>query len=66
MQETNNNIKTKKDNEELKENEKLLFFCTYFYDNCLYGYNNFKCLLNDNKSHKNIHKLNKTFVTQNK
>lgn len=66
MQETNNNIKTKKDNEELKENEKLLFFCTYFYDNCLYGYNNIKCLLNDKKSHKNIKKQNITFVTQNK
>ena len=66
IQEANNNIKAKSDSEELKENEKLLFFCTYFYDNCLYGYNNFKCLLNDNKSHTNIQKLNKTFVTQNK
>ena len=66
IQETNDNIKAKKDDEELKENEKLLFFCTYFYDNCLYGYNNIKCLLNDNKSHKSIKKQNKTFVTQNK
>jgi hypothetical protein len=66
IQETNDNINAKKDNEELKENEKLLFFCTYFYDNCLYGYNNIKCLLNDNKSHKNIKKQSKTFVTQNK
>ena len=66
IQEGKNNPKINIDNEELKENEKLLFFCTYFYDNCLYGYSNNKCLLNENKSHKNIKKSNKIFVTQNK
>ena len=32
---------------ELKENEKLLFFCVYFYDNCIKGKNKTKYFINN-------------------
>lgn len=55
----NHNNKIKVVNHELKlklkENEKLLNFCTYFHDNCFKGNKKIKYLfLKDNKKYKNI------------
>ena len=40
---------------ELHKNEKLLFFCVYFYDNCIKGSNNTKYFI-DNIHNKKIEK----------
>ena len=45
---------------ELNKNEKLLFFCVYFYDNCIKGSNNTKYFF-DNIHNKSINKKKNKF-----
>ena len=45
---------------ELNKNEKLLFFCVYFYDNCIKGSNNTKYFF-DNIHNKTINKKKNNF-----
>ena len=47
-------------NKELNKNEKILFFCVYFYDNCIKGSNNTKYFF-DNIQNKTINKNKKNF-----
>ena len=55
-------LKNDKNNEELlnklHKNEKLLFFCVYFYDNCMKGRNNAKYFI-DNIHNKKIIEIKK-------
>ena len=68
--EIKHNIKINVDNKDLeiklKQNEKLLLFSTYFYDNCLKGNNTVNYLFNENRNNRNDKNTHKLFVTEKK